>query len=289
MELAGTRRFIPSPCAGDKHISHTSPTIEVVRNTPFVFAGAHLPYVTDLSASQLESSAADIYQRLRTVTVSAGASHPLRFWNFIPRISEEMQGGLDRYMVFNAGRRNALYRWLSMGEFSRTVPTATGVGHSGHCLYIYCLAGQKPGAPIENSRQRAAYLYSHRYGPAPSCFARGMLIDVNGSMELLVGGTASVRGEDSVHVGCVESQLDEIFENLKSLSESAIRICGMPKAIARFRDLRTYYVHAEDRDLIHATLMARLRDLQRLELVQAHLCRRELLVEVEGIASICEQ
>jgi chorismate lyase/3-hydroxybenzoate synthase len=288
-ELAGTRRFIPDTCSDCEQSSHAGPTIKIVRNPPFVFVGAHFPCVTDLSSSELEKAAADIYQQFRTVTVAAGAPHPLRFWNFIPRINEEMHTGLDRYMAFNAGRRNALSQWFSVRDFSRSVPTATGVGYTGHCLCIYCLAGQEPGVPVENSRQRAAYLYSRRYGPAPPCFARGMLIHVNGSMELLVGGTASVRGEDSVHVGCIKSQLDEILDNLKSLAESAIRLSGMPKAIARFFDLRAYFVHAEDQDLIRSTLMARFRDLERLELVKAELCRRELLVEVEGIASICER
>ena len=61
--------------------------------------------------------------------------------------------------------------------------------------------------------------YSSRYGPLPPCFARGTIIThpVSGRRMLLAAGTASIRGEESVHVGDLRSQMRETLENLASL------------------------------------------------------------------------
>src|SRR5687767_5149454 len=57
--------------------------------------------------------------------------HPARFWNFIPDIGEPMVDGLDRYMVFNAGRHDAY------GDQSGALGTASAVGVNGSDLSIH--------------------------------------------------------------------------------------------------------------------------------------------------------
>ena len=84
-----------------------------------------------------------------------------------------MGGGLDRYMVFNAGRFDGYAQWLCASDgFGRLLPTASAVGVISDDLVIYCLASDTRGTPVENPRQKPAYKYSQRYGPMPPCFSR---------------------------------------------------------------------------------------------------------------------
>src|SRR5262249_25234544 len=150
--------------------------------------------------------------------------HPIRFWNHVPFITEPADAGRDNYMVFNAGRFRAMTRWLGgdgdANRFDRDVATASATGHWGRDLVIPCVATDAPGVAVTNPRQVAPYHYSQRFGPLPPCFARATkLTDPPGL--LLVGGTASVRGEDSVHTDDLASQVSETFLNLASLTRAA--------------------------------------------------------------------
>jgi enamine deaminase RidA (YjgF/YER057c/UK114 family) len=282
-EHAGLRRFL----ADVSQEGGREPTVQIGRKPPFALVAAHQRHAVDLSAESLTNLTADLYGRLREEAASAGTPHPLRFWNFIPRILEPMKKAINRYMVFNTGRHSALQDWFAgHSPFETALPTATGVGHSGDTLHVYCLAGERRGTPTENRRQRPAYRYSSRYGPFPPCFARATLIDWNETTTLLIGGTASVRGEESLHKGSVEGQLGEAFKNLTSLLEGATRSCEKRDATWRIEELRTYFVRAEDKDLIRAAVNERFPGQRPTEMVQAELCRPELLVEIEGIASI---
>ena len=85
------------------------------------------------------------------------------------------------------------------------------------------MAAGLPGKPVENPRQRAAYRYSGKYGPLPPCFARATLVPGTRAAErtLLIGGTASVCGEASVHAGDLVAQTAETFRNLDALIRAA--------------------------------------------------------------------
>lgn len=178
---------------------------------------------------------------------------------------------MDRYMVFNVARHAACRRWLGDG-FEQCLPTASGIGHDGEDLVIDALAAADPGEPVENPRQIPAYRYSRRYGPRPPCFARATVLPRHGLM--LIGGTASVVGQDSEHPGDLAAQIHETLANLSALSGD----------LRRLTDLRVFHPRAEDAGPIGRTIGAALGAGARIELMRAELCRRELLVEIEGVA-----
>ena len=83
----------------------------------------HVPECAALDAAALERAVADGYRALAE-SLRASGHHPVRFWNFVPGIHADMGGGLDRYMVFNAGRYAAFLEWFGQAAlFTRTVPT----------------------------------------------------------------------------------------------------------------------------------------------------------------------
>jgi chorismate lyase/3-hydroxybenzoate synthase len=222
------------------------------------------------------------------------ASHPVRFWAFVPGIHDGLGDGLDRYMVFNAGRYAAYSTHFGRPEsFDRGVPTASAVGIRGDELVLHCLAANEPGLPVENPRQIPSYRYSRRFGPLPPCFARATLLGATTPEPLLlVGGTASITGEESRHTGELEEQCNETVRNLASLVASAAGAAtsekvedeGSASLLAAFQDLRIYYTRPADRDPVATYVRARFPSLRRVEMMQASLCRLELMVEIEGLA-----
>jgi chorismate lyase/3-hydroxybenzoate synthase len=224
---------------------------------------------------------------------------PIRFWNFVPGPGDPMGGGLDRYMVFNGGRFEGYAQWLCASDrsrrsatssnadgFGRLLPTASAVGVISDDLVIYCLASDTRGTPVENPRQKPAYTYSQRYGPMPPCFSRATIADLNGQRRLLVGGTASIVGEDSAHQDDVGAQLEETLRNLDAVIDAATGRHESAAALTRLLDLRVYCARAEDAAAIRRVLAARCPRAERIELAVARVCRPELLIEVEGVAEI---
>jgi chorismate lyase/3-hydroxybenzoate synthase len=120
----------------------------------------------------------------------------------------------------------------------------------------------------------------------PPCFSRATIANVNGQRRLLVGGTASIVGEDSLHVDDVDRQLEETLRNLAALIDAAAEGSAPGAALGRLLDLRVYVARQEDAPPIRAVLAARCPRAERIELTIARVCRPELLVEIEGVADL---
>ena len=212
----------------------------------------------------------------------------IRLWNYLPDPGHVLAPGLDRYMVFNAGRHDGYQSWFDEpGRFETSLATASGVGIAGEDLVIHCLAGNAHGRPVENPRQKPAWRYSTRYGPMPPSFSRATIAAVDGRQRLLIGGTASIVGEDSLHIGNVSAQLEETFCNLASLVATARGSEESSRAsLSRLTDVRVYVTRGEDAPAIGATVRARCPNAARIEIAVARLCRPELMVEIEGVADL---
>jgi len=120
--------------------------------------------------------------------------------------------------------------------------------------------------------------------PRPSSFSRGMRIDLNGLVVLLISGTASIDEDgQTVHVGDFRAQCRRMFYNISGLlaSEGAtwkdvVRTTYYLRDIDRdyreFNEERTAFYQSQGLDLLPASTG-----------IQAKLCRPELLVEGEAI------
>ena len=236
---------------------------------------------------KLQHATTQAYRRLRRALEDGAAAHPVRFWNFIPGIGDRAGDGMDRYMVFNAGRYAAFSDWFCATHRDQLAPriaTATGVGHAGSDLVVHVLGDRLAGKPVENPRQTAAYRYSSAYGPLPPCFARATLIagDSAAPRRLIVGGTASIVGETSRHIGDVPAQTRETLDNLEALLGAA----GASGLIA-LHAVRVYHIDPADAPGMLADVRERLPHLSGdIEMVHAPLCRPNLDVEIEGLADL---
>ncbi|HEY1903677.1 MAG TPA: Rid family hydrolase [Terracidiphilus sp.] len=125
-----------------------------------------------------------------------------------------------------------------------------------------------------------AYAYAK-----PSSFARGMRIDIGEVCILLISGTASIDENGiSVHIGDFPAQLRHTFDNITGLLQSEgctwhdiVRTTCYLRDIDRDYDVfnleRTKFFHEQGLDPLPASTG-----------IQAHLCRPELLIEIEAIA-----
>jgi chorismate lyase/3-hydroxybenzoate synthase len=260
--------------------------VDIVAADPLALLAASVPGARDMSAEGLRAHVSDAYIAIGHALTTLNRV-PVRFWNFVPDPGEPMGDGLDRYMVFNAGRFHGYAQWLcASNEFRRLLPTASAVGIISDDLVVYCLASDTRGTPVENPRQKPAYKYSRRYGPMPPCFSRATIANVNGQRRLLVGGTASIVGEDSMHLDDVDAQLEETLKNLEALIDAAAERPEAGTALSRLLDLRVYLARQDDAPAIRAVLASRCPRAERIELTIARVCRPELLVEIEGVAEI---
>jgi enamine deaminase RidA (YjgF/YER057c/UK114 family) len=141
-------------------------------------------------------------------------------------------------------------------------------------------------APIKKRAMTNHAVLNEAYDYArPSSFSRGMRIDLNGLVILLISGTASIDEQGkSVHVGDFPAQLRRTFDNITGLlaSEGAtwhdvVRTSCYLRDIERDYDVfnagRTAFFKEQGLDPLPASTG-----------IQATLCRPELLVEIEAIA-----
>jgi enamine deaminase RidA (YjgF/YER057c/UK114 family) len=125
-----------------------------------------------------------------------------------------------------------------------------------------------------------AYSYAR-----PSSFSRGMRIDLNGLVILLISGTASIDEQgNSIHIGDFRAQTRRTFQNITALLESEEATWkDIVRTTCYLRDIeRDYAAFNEERTAFYAE-----QDLDPLPAstgIQAILCRPELLVEIEAIA-----
>jgi chorismate lyase/3-hydroxybenzoate synthase len=233
-----------------------------------------------------EARIQEAYARLLTLIDSEGYPHLLRVWNYFPGIGER-EGHLDRYMVFCRGRYQALEGHY--GKLNRWLPAASAVGTRHGGIVIYFLAGRAPGQHRENPRQMSAYCYPPQYGPKSPSFARATLVRGADRDWLHISGTASIVGHESRHPDDPAAQLEETLLNIRALIDSAATEEGVSfDGFASLTHLKIYIRRPQDFALIRARLEGLLPKSTQCLYLEAEVCRPELLLEIEAVASVAK-
>lgn len=234
-------------------------------------AGATLDVTTELA-----------YRQLLHHTRELGFPYLWRVWNFFPDINEE-EAGLERYRRFCVGRHQALE--ASLQDFPSALPAGTAVGTRSGPLQTYFLAGAHPATHLGNPRQMNAYEYPKDYGPQSPAFARATLCGSESGPQLFIAGTASVVGHASRHADRPKEQTQEMVHNLRTLIAYADSM--EPKGIrTSHRAIYKAYVRNPDQLIsVRQALRDPLLSSSQILLLQGDLCRRELLVEIEGLVT----
>ncbi len=122
-------------------------------------------------------------------------------------------------------------------------------------------------------------------GEYGSSFSRGLRIDLNGLVILLISGTASVdENGNTVHVGDFRGQCRRTYQNItallaaegatwKDIVRTTCYLRDIERDYAAFNEERTAFFRRQGLDPLPASTG-----------IQAILCRPDLLVEIEAIA-----
>lgn len=246
----------------------------------------------DADSPELEAATRAAFREILSGIAAEGYPELLRVWACVPRINlEEVPAGepggvrMERYKAFCRARA-AAFEEAWGGGFASRLPASTAVGSEAGPLAVHFLAAREPGVHLENPRQVAAYLYPPCYGPRSPSFARATIAPDDLGGALFVSGTASIVGHESLHPGSLVEQTRETVRNLEVVREAAERARRQTRGTRFAWSLfKVYLRHAEDEPEARR-LLTELTDGRTPALfLRADVCRRELLVEIEAVAT----
>ncbi|HVS26604.1 MAG TPA: hypothetical protein VHE58_04820 [Burkholderiales bacterium] len=209
-----------------------------------------------------------------------GYPHLLRIWNYFPGINAK-DNEIDRYQLFCLGRHQAFFEHGSLS--THELPAASALGTATGSLWIYFLASKAPATQRENPRQTSAYRYPRQYGPHSPSFARATLARWETENHLYISGTASIVGHLSLHPGDVQQQMAETLANINALIEHTAREEDINMNPGNIALLKVYIRQARHFPLIRKMLESSLGTGLSVLYLQADICRRDLLLEIEGV------
>jgi chorismate lyase/3-hydroxybenzoate synthase len=211
-----------------------------------------------------------------------GYPNLIRIWHYLPDIHLE-ERGLERYKRFSLGRHEA---FVAKGRAINTdAPAASAVGKRSGNTVICFLAAPRSGIPIENPRQVSAYSYPAQYGPRGPTFSRALLASWDGLQQLYISGTAAIFGHLSQHEGDVGAQTDETIVNLRSVMDEAHAHGLIDVRQGAELLFKVYLRQPQFRAITEARLREAFGPGPSIIYLQADICRRELLVEIEVVCT----
>jgi len=258
---------------------HASGPVRTGEEGPIRFSSdeAHLVGCLEMderACGGLAGAARAAYETIRRFQERSTHAHLLRMWNYFDAINHGADDA-ERYRQFCLGRAQGL------GSGIADYPAASAIGRRDGepTLQIYWLAGRTAGRALENPRQLAAYRYPRQYGPAAPSFSRAMLLP--GPL-LLISGTASIIGHASHHPENLAAQLDETLANLASVRQRAAMLSpGLRNRFGPETLLKVYLRRPELAVELRTQLAERLPRKASWLLLQADICREELLLEID--------
>ncbi|WP_086853838.1 FkbO/Hyg5 family chorismatase [Amycolatopsis kentuckyensis] len=246
--------------------------------------GAHLFGAFRLpGAATYRAATRSAYRRMGALLHDLGYPHLVRMWNHIAGINHTNADGMEVYRDFCQGRAEGFEE--AGTDMAAGLPAATGIGSRGDGVTVYFIA-ERSGAPVhfENPRQVPAHRYPREYGPRSPSFARATLLPA--SEKLFLSGTASIIGHRSTHAGDLDGQCDTTLENIRILLADVSEKTGGKVEPDSFTMLKAYVRHERDVPHVRRRLRDEVGPLVPLQLFTVDICRRELLLEVEGVLTM---
>jgi len=224
---------------------------------------------------------------------NVGLQHIVRQWNYIGNITD-FENGNQHYQLFNNSRSD-FYKKV---DFENGYPAATGISMSLNSIFVSVLAILPTSSTtihsIDNSLQIPAYKYSEsvlvdgkteQLKTTPK-FERGKLVMHDDTGIFFVSGTAAIRNEKSMDADSAVLQTRQTIENINFLisNKNIEQYTNEKNVYLSLNSIRVYVKRCEDYAAIKAEVEKAWPNVTAIYLL-AEVCRTELLVEIEGIAS----
>ncbi|MDA3893704.1 MAG: hypothetical protein PF517_18730 [Salinivirgaceae bacterium] len=239
------------------------------------------------------------FEALKTILDKEGFvfSDIIRQWNYIEGIIDSKDGD-QNYQIFNDVRT----QYYNDNGLTSRYPAATGIGikEGGVIIEAHAL---KPHnslqlAEIANSLQIDAFDYSEKvlegkaleglFCKTTPKFSRAKLVVNSKQAQVLVSGTASIIGEETIGLNSVAEQTEYTIKNIFQLIEPALlgsfnEACV--KAPQDFSSVRVYVKNKADINEVRK-ICEKYFATSNILYVEADICRDNLLVEIESVVSL---
>ena len=228
----------------------------------------------------LKAITTSAYAQIFAALEASGYRQLVRVWNYVSGINVPAHAG-ERYWQFNSARHESFvaFKW----PIHEAAPAASALGTPSGCpLVIYFLASRSAAQMLENPRQVSAYRYPAKHGPRSPTFSRAALLSGGGGT-LMISGTASILGHETVHADDVGAQTAETMENIRALISTANRMIPEPRFSIEALVYKVYLRHAASFPKVAHALRALVGPAAAIAFLSADVCRRELLVEIEAV------
>ena len=239
----------------------------------------------------IDAQAETIFARMSEIIRAEGVeiNDIVRQWNYIERITH-MDANGQHYQLFNDARSS----FYNQCQWSNGYPAATGIGaQAGGVVVVFdaIKSSEQCSTPIDNPLQISAHAYSqqvlinsidtHKTTPK---FERARHIDGNEPI-IHISGTAAIRGEASCEQDII-GQTALTMENIDFLTSvenqganGVKQPCEMEYATSRI-----YIKHRNNLQQVSEWMAEHYPTTPALYL-WADICRDELLIEIEGVAT----
>lgn len=242
---------------------------------------------TSSPTASIREQSEDIFAQLGDILAKNNfdISDIYRQWNYIEQITL-MKDGKQNYQEFNDARS----RFYNNAKWTNGYPAATGIGSSccGVMVEVYAIKGEKiVNHAIDNPLQISAHSYSQKVLTGKSDeqqrttpkFERARIVGDT----VYISGTAAIRGEDSLALDNAAEQATETMQIIEQLLAPE----NIPVAVkgSNYTLLRVYIKNGKDAPEVIRFMDKNYPDVTK-HYLEADVCRPELLVEIEGTATI---
>ncbi len=242
--------------------------------------------VTAPGDNPLKAATTAAYAQIFAALETSGYRQLVRVWNYVAGINEPAAVG-ERYWLFNSARHESFVAFDWPMHAAAPAASALGTPH-GSPLVIYFLASRCAAQMLENPRQVSAYCYPAKHGPRSPTFSRAALLAAGGG-KLMISGTASILGHESVHADDINAQTVETMENIRTLIDTANRLNPAPHFSVEALIYKVYLRRAATFPQVASALRKLVGPAAAIAFLAADVCRRDLLIEIEavGLGSAC--
>ena len=247
-----------------------------------------------LFSTDTRSAAEAAFEQMKAILDAEGMSfnNLVRQWNYIGNILEE-KNGLQNYQIFNEVRSEYYRKYRTVHGY----PAATGIGMKlgGVTIDFYAVMTNEKVMvkPIENPNQINAYEYGQQVlkggsgkGKSvkhPPKFERALFLKENFKSTLLISGTASIIGQDTIGIDDVEKQTRITIENINKLTEqrrNGQNIVNTDTEWGKYILLRVYIKNQSDFSKVKMICAEQFPFVPAI-FIESDICRDNLLVEIE--------
>jgi len=281
-----------------KEINNLTYSVVKYPNTREVYAGGLTKNCTSSSILECAENSFDLMEGILK-SEQFSFANVVRQWNYIENIlgiNFKNQEMMQNYQVFNDVRS----RYYSKNSFVNGYPAATGIGmNTGGVVLEFVAVNHSPGVrivAIKNPRQMSAYTYSDEVlvgkpisqaaGKASPKFERAKYVSFENTAQVYVSGTAAIIGQNSNPEQNAREQTITTIENIQQLlSEMNLQRhhIDLKSGKIALSYLRVYVKNRKSLSQVKSVCEQYFPQVPTLYLI-SDICRKELLVEIEGIA-----